>query len=138
MQFPKSFAFLATLFNSFERIKYVKLHISYRPAVGTTQGGMVSYAIDWTSSQKDKDRKALSSFTPNCAHAAWQDTSSKPLVLPPSRLQSRVWYLNNDGADLVDRAPGRLLYAVDASSSVELVVGELWVDYEVVLSGTKS
>lgn len=134
---PSSFKFLAGLYTSFERVKYHKLHVFYRSAVGTTQGGMVTYAIDWTLDVGDKDRVALSSYTPNMSHAVWHNPA--PLVLPPSRLQSRQWYINTVDGDITDKGPGRVLWAVDAgATNVDLVVGELWVDYDVTMSGTKS
>lgn len=134
---PENFAFLKTLYNSFERIKYLKLNIRYKSAVGTMQGGMVTYAIDWSLSASGKDRTALSSYTPNCSHPVWQ--TSNGLTLPVSRLQSRTWYVSNSSADAIDKCPARLLVAADATAGqTDLTVGELWVDYHVVLSGTKA
>lgn len=135
---PENFKFLRTIFNSFERIKFNKLNVAYRAAVGTTQGGMVTYAIDWTLGAPNKSRADLSCYTPNMSHPVWE--TPRPLVLPANRLMTRTWYMNAGDADAVDKGPGRLLWAADATAttSSDLVLGELWVDYDVILSGTKS
>lgn len=135
---PAQFTFLKSLYSSFERIKFLKLNVYYKSAVGTTQGGMVTYAIDWTVSASGKSRTDLSSYTPNMSHPVWE-TPRQPLTLPVSRLQSRQWYVNNSSADVIDTTPARLLVAANASAvSADLIVGELWVDYHVILSGTKA
>lgn len=135
---PSSFTFLKSLYESFERIKFLKMHISFKSAVGTTQGGMVTYAIDWTLQASGKSRQALSGYTPNCSHPVWESPKQK-LVLPQAKLQSRAWYVNNSEADAIDRCPARLLIAVDAAAGdTPLIVGEVWVDYHVIMSGTKA
>lgn len=128
------FKFLASLYNSFERIKFHRLAIVYKSAVGTTVGGMITYAIDWTCSSDPKDRATLSSYTPNMSHPVWESPKAG-IQLPAARLQSRAWYVNNSAADIVDRCPARLLYAAEAAPQV---VGEIWVEYDVTMSGTKA
>lgn len=133
---PGNFKFLSTLWHSFERIRYSRLNIYYRSAVGTTQGGMITYAIDWSLASQDKGRDDLSAYTPNLSHPVWE-TPRNPLVIPASRLQSRAWYIAS--GEIQEQGPARLLYAVDASGGQNgITVGEIWVDYDVVLSGTRS
>lgn len=132
---PSSMSFLSTLFNSFERIKWLKAHIYYKPAVGTVTDGIVSYGCDWDCTDVKKDRKTISAYTPNKAHAVWQDTQSQPLILPPARLMSRTWYMP-ESADRLDRMPATLKWAL--SSGANKTYGELWIAYTVQLQGTRA
>lgn len=133
---PMNFAFMRSLSKAFERIQWLSCHIYWKPAVGTTAGGLVSYAIDWDSDANNVSRTDMSGYTPVLTHAVWQDSQKTPMVLPPSRLMSRKWYLfDHSGADNVDKQPGRLL--VSAETTDPMLVGELWIRYHVKFSGTR-
>lgn len=135
---PDSFTFLKGISKSFERVRWDKLHIFYKPAVGTTYGGLVSVGVDWDFAQTDVERSKISGFTPNQTCAAWADTESKPMVLPQSRLQSRLWYLPNGSADWPDKGPGKLHWAATGTTSdkADTTVGEFWASYRVTMQGT--
>lgn len=134
---PSNFSFLKTFADVFERIKWHTLHVYWKPAVGTTYGGLVAYAVDWDSVGSLANRQQISAYTPNVSHAVWQDGQRQPLVLPPARLMSRQWYTPESG-DAVDKQPGRLMISASGTSSTaETLLGELWVQYTVTLSGTK-
>lgn len=136
---PSSFSFLKTLDAAFERHQWRALKFWWKPAVGTTFGGLFSSGIDWDfAGTADVERKKIVAHTPSSTHSVWQDTEATPLVLPKDRLQSRLWYLP-DASEYVDKGPGRLQYAADtATQTVETTIGEIWVGYDVILSGTKS
>lgn len=137
--FPSSFSFLKNISSSFDRLIWNSLKIYYKPAIGTAYGGLVSVGMDWDFIADEIDRKAISSLTPNISTAAWQDTETKPLVLPQSRLQSRKYYFpNNTKAGDVDRGPGRLHWAVEGTSNKDsgTVLGEIWATYSVTMQGT--
>lgn len=133
---PGEFSFLKGISGSFERYRFEKLHLFYKPAVGATVGGMVSMGADWTLKYTQPTRAKISGFTPNMTSAVWQDTETKPLVLPKTRLQSRQWYVPEGDAE--DKGPARLLYAVDSAEAKGKTVGEIWVAYTVKFSGTKA
>lgn len=131
---PESFPFLNNLFKSFERVRYQNLKFWWAPLVGTTYGGAFSMGMDWDWSGTDIERKKIAALSPNKSHPIYLEGG--PLVLPPNRLMGRVWYTPRTGG-WADKGPGRLNYCVDGtSSSKEQVVGDLWVAYTVVLSGT--
>lgn len=130
---PSSFTFLKNLFGSFERYRWHRLHIYYKPAVGTTAKGLVSYGADYTIKKVSQTRVQISSLTPNASHAVWADSTAKPLVIPSNMLQSRSWYTAE--GDGVDKFTARLCWAVNADPGL---IGELWVSYDVEMSGTRA
>lgn len=134
---PESFTFLKSLFRSFDRVKWTRMAFYYKPAVGTTYGGLVSIGVDWDYGQADTtDRAQISAYTPNASFAAWSDTQKSPMVLPAARLMSRTWYLPRATA-FQDKGPGKIHWAASGSSETgETTLGELWVDYSVIMSGT--
>lgn len=135
---PNSFGFLKNLAQCFDRIKWLKLNIFYKPAVGTVYGGLIAVGMDWDFGSADVERSKIAGFTPNFTCAAWADTENRPMVLPKNRLQSREWYTPNSvSSEWVDRGPGKLHWAASgASEKGGRVLGEIWVDYSVQMMGT--
>lgn len=135
---PGTFSFLKQ-FSMFDKVKWNKLHVFYKPGVGSTFNGMISYGVlwDWVKLAPGS-RDDISSLTPNATHSLWMDGSDKPLVCPPSKLQAKPWYTPADTKDDVEKGPGVLLVAVSMPDKKEadFTVGELWVDYSVTLTGT--
>lgn len=135
--FPSSFSFLAKLSDSFERYRFTKCRFYWKPAVGMTYGGLVSYGCDWNFSSNKVSRKDVAGLTPNSSHAVWQDTERRPLVLPTSRLMSRAWYSSNTD-DNFSKGPGRIIItATGEVPTSDKPLGELWVDYTITFSGTQ-
>lgn len=139
---PSNFNVLKKLSHSFERIRWLKCHVYYKPAVGTTKGGLVTVGIDWDFSAPEIvkiDRKLATGYTPSATCAIWDDMEPTKMVLPPGKLMSRQWYhLSSTGtSDRYDEAPGRLVYAVESGDAKDMTVGEIWVEYTVVMSGTQ-
>lgn len=129
---PKSFPLLNNVYKAFERVKWERLHFYWRPAVGTTEGGLLTYGIDWDWSDPVSDRVKVASYTPSCSHAIWSDRSPA-MIVPASKLQSRAWYTPSVG-DNVDKGPGRLVYSAVGPANKDL--GEIWVSYTLLLAGT--
>lgn len=135
---PDSFGFLKNLMKSFERIRWKKIHVYYKPAVGSTYGGLVTVGMDWDWASEDVSRAKLAGMTPSFTCAAWNDTESRPMIIPPARIQARAWYSPNlSSADYIDKGPGKLHWACNGDSSTSTkILGELWIAYTVDLLGT--
>lgn len=130
-----SLSFLKGIGASFDKFRWNRVSIFYKPAVGTTVGGLVGYGVDWDSNTGVVNRSAISGYTPNASCAVWADTESRPMVVPSSRLQTRQWYLaNRSTADDIDKYPFLFKWAVTAEKAG--TYGEFWVDYSVTMSGT--
>lgn len=134
---PTSFPFLKGLASSFERHRYNKFRAYWKPAVGTTYGGIIAMGIDLDASvEVPTDRETVLSHTPSSSFAVWTDTENRAITIPPARLNTRAWYLNA-GANF-DGSIGSLVYgaSVKAESSVQ-TLGEIWVDYSITFDGTR-
>lgn len=137
---PVNFRFLKSIGAVFERIQWLSLQVYWKPAVGTTYGGLVTYGVDWDfQGGTSLTRAQISCYTPTVSHALWQDAQRTPMVLPPARLKGRNWYTPDSGDD-VDKGPGRILIAADGQSSTvgSVPLGEIWACYKVKFSGTRS
>lgn len=138
---PSEFAFLKKVGAAFARSKWIQLKVYYKPAVGTTYGGLVSlgFMLDPDTSVT-VTRANVVAMTPSATTAAWMDTEDKPLVLKGTQLATRDWYFHNDAnLKYADRAPGMLYWAVDVSAAKDdTVVGEMWLHYTLVMQGTNS
>lgn len=136
---PSAFTFLQNLYGSFERYRWHSLAVYYKPAVGTTTNGLVSYGVDYTAAKTGLTRTQISALTPNASHAVWCDSTTKPLVVPRNMLMSREWYVDAGDGDKVDKATGNLCWALTTTATkAEQHIGEIWVTYDVELAGTRS
>lgn len=117
----------------YERITWHSAKVWWRPSLGTTEAGMVTYGIDWDlkGATDSLTRAQIALYTPSVSHAVWHDTSSKPTVLPASRLSSRKIMFFSQEASSIDGAPAALV----ALSSHPRGGGEFWIEYTVTLSG---
>lgn len=133
---PATLSFLKGVANAFERSKWHVLEFWYKPAVGTTYGGLVVFGVDWDFSGTAKSRADIAAYTPSYSCAAWSDSQTRPMRLPAGRLQSRMWFQHRASA-LVDKGPCRLWVGVSGqNTSSNTTVGEIWVRYRVELMGT--
>lgn len=95
--------------------------------------GMVSYGIRWDSVNVDlPSREDISYLSPTSTHAAWCPSK---IVAPPSKLAFKPWYTYGDAKDDEEKGPGTIQWAVSPSGEASRVVGEIWVTYDVTLSG---
>lgn len=132
------FAWLSALAKLFDRIKFHKMHIYWKPAVAATTDGQMTFGVDWNQNLSNKTAATISALTPSCQVPVWSDTVRKKMVLPIDRLQSMLWYKIGTGEGF-DRGPGQFHYHVThKSSDTATALGSFWVDYTVTLQGTSS
>lgn len=118
---------------SFERSQWRAIRVHYKPGCAMTQAGRITLGFDWDWSGEATTRAKISAYQPNCGGAVFKECSmSVPLNRGPQK-----WYMAK-ATDPVNKGPGEVVWAVDASTTAELVVGEIWVDYTVVLSGPRA
>lgn len=127
----RSFPWLKKIAGAFEQVIWHKAKIIYRPAVGTTTDGLVTYGVDWSFSKPSGITKTfVQSLTPFMDHAVWQ--SPGDLVLPAARLQSRKSYVMDK-----NEIPGFLVAWLSVTSNAaSKTYGELYIEYDVTLMGT--
>jgi len=120
---------------TFEKITWHYMHIFWKPAVGTTYGGIVTLGVDWNSTKLATARSDVAAYSPSSTCAVWSDMSSNPLVLTQSRLMTRKEFII--GADAkIDRGPGTLAIGVSIPKADQVTLGEIWISYSATLSGT--
>lgn len=132
---PTSFTFLKGIAPSFERSRWLKMHVYYKPAVAMTTGGLVALGMDWDGKTDITTREAVSAFTPSMHFPVWKDISTTPMVLPASKLQTRTWYIHAS-TSVYDACPGILRYVGEANVKDKTSIGELWIYYEIQMQGT--
>lgn len=130
--------FLFRLATCYQRIRWMRAHISWRPSCGTNTNGIVSYGVAYNNTKAVNTRELVTSLTPCNDHPVWQSTGVTPLVLPQDMLMSRKWYALNSGSDdPFDQQVGKFYVGVshDAISTSESR-GEFWISYTVEMEGT--
>lgn len=130
---PASFKFLKNLGSSFERSRWLKLSVAYKPAVSVTSAGLIAMGVDWDGTTTATTRETIAAYTPSATFAIWQDTEKSPMTLPPSRLQSRAWYVHNAAQEW---GPGKLV--VNATGAASTDIGEIYVTYTIQMMGTRA
>lgn len=129
---------LSGLAKSFDRFKFHKIHIFYKPAVSAMVTGRVSIGIDWNQSISTPTAESATACTPAMQCPVWEDTEGRPLILPRSRLQNVTWYRVGNGTG-TDRGPGNVvLYLSSATATADVLMGSLWIDYTITFSGTNT
>lgn len=125
-------------FSMFDRVRWNKLEFFYKPCVGSTTDGSVSYGVKWAfDAQAKKNRGDISQLTPNASHAIWFDGEARPMRCPLQKLRTRMWYDPGDTSDNVEQGPGVFYVSADAPDKKKgFLIGEIWVDYSVTLMGT--
>lgn len=124
--------------NSFERIVWHSCKIFWKSAVGTTRDGTIAIGIDWDSTSAKPDRGKVVSATPNVSLPVWQNTDLSPMVLPSSRLMTRREYIMSSSS-AEDKSPASVLYALTVGKMDQAhTYGDIWIEYDVTLSGTRS
>lgn len=119
---------------SFERARWTRLRIVYKPGCAMTQSGRFSMGFDWDWTNTATTRARISGYQPNAGCAVYQDCA---MTIPVTKGPQR-WFI--DAADdYTLKGPGKAVWAVDATSTTaETVLGEIWIEYTVILSGPKA
>lgn len=132
---PSTFTFLKNLGSSFERSRWLKVAVSYKPAVSMTSAGLLAMGVDWDGASVARTRENIAAYTPSSTFAIWQDTEKNPMVLPPARLQSRQWY-SHQSSEAQEWGPGSI--AVAATGPESATLGEVYVSYTIQMMGTRN
>lgn len=129
--------FLFRLASCYQRIRWVRAHITWRPACGTATDGIISYGVAFNNSATVSSRDLVTALTPCNDHPVWQSTGVTPLIVPADMLMSRRWYpLNTTGGDIFDKCMGRFCVGLTHDSEkVARSRGEFWISYTVEMGG---
>lgn len=130
---PASFSWLNNLSKSFDRIVWHSAVVEYRPYSSAMNSGSVAVGMDWNYSTSTVAREKALACTPSFMTSVFQPRS---MALPNSLLMSRKSYII-DASNASDASPGQLLVSAAASDQA-LYCGDLYVKYNVTLSGTSS
>lgn len=135
---PEKFPWLSKLSKSFDRIKWHSLTVFWKSAMGTTESGMVTLAMDWDSDFPGVllTQDYINGLSPIYESPVWQ---SGVFNVPSSRLMTRKEYKIRPGEDKTDQydvQPGLLCWCL--TSAVDKSAGNLWIEYDVTMFGTNS
>lgn len=130
--------FLFRLATCYQRIRWMRAHISWRPACGTNTNGIVSYGVAYNNTKAVNTRELVTSLTPCNDHPVWQSTGIAPLVVPADMLMSRKWYALNTGSDdPFDQQVGKFYVGISHDAVAQAASrGEFWISYTVEMEGT--
>lgn len=130
-----SFTWLSVVSSAFDRIKWHGCTVFWKPAVGTNQDGMMAFGADWNGTTTSLSRAKVLVLNPVFDGPVWQANSE--IVLPASQLMTRKEY-DLTSATAFDSSPCSICYAhTVAASNPAKTLGEIWVSYDVTLSGTR-
>lgn len=135
---PGLMPFLFRLSSCYQRIRWLRAHITWRPCCGTSTNGIISYGVAFNNTRAVSTRELVTSLTPCNDHPVWQNSGNAPLVIPGEMLMSRKWYaLNTNGADAYDQQIGTFCVGLshDQTEGKESR-GEFWISYAVEMEGT--
>ncbi|QSL99565.1 MAG: putative capsid protein [Thassos sobemo-like virus] len=124
-----SFAWLGTVAKSFDKIIWHSCKVEYRPFSSAMNSGSVAVGVDWDYGSKT-DRSSVLACTPSFETPVYK---GRTMSLPPSMLMSRKTYKISDAG--IDGGPGQLIWQ-GSSDKNELYCGDLFITYDVTLSGT--
>lgn len=128
--------FLFRLSSCYQRMRWQRAHITWRPSCGTATNGIISYGVAFAGGQKITSRALVASLTPCNDHPVWQATGTTPLVIPQDMLMTRKWYSIGD-ADAFDKQFGRFCYGLSHDNDARPQTrGEFWISYAVEMEGT--
>lgn len=139
--------FLWKLAQCYTRLKWNSLSFEWKPAVGTTTNGILTYGVRLMDDRKagvppvPATRAQVSSLYPVNDHAVW---CAATLRVNNDLLMSRKWYATEPTGtpdstfDNFDYAPGSLEYGLTHDADKGVAYGEFWVTYSVTLDGTRS
>lgn len=126
---------LVKLAACFERSRWEKVHFYWKPAVSAMFSGTICMGADWDNKSPASEKAKIMAYAPSALFPIREDTQTKPLRLDPGRLRSRLWFDHSDSADNISTA-ATLAWVADGQDAV--AVGDLFMDYVVVLDGPHS
>lgn len=117
---------------SFDRIKWHKCRLYWKSAVGTMTDGLITFGVDFDSSATINSRASVTALTPVYDGPVWQTGAS--INIPQNRLSTRNQY-SITSSDKFDQTFGSLAYYCNGSDKKSY--GDIWIEYDVTLSGTR-
>lgn len=127
-----SFSWLSNLSKAFDRIIWHQCVLEYRPYSSAMNSGNVAVGVDWNFSNSPS-RSVTLACTPSFNAPVY---TAKTVTLPTSQLMSRKAYILK-ATDQTDKSPGQLLISA-SSDKVSLYCGDIFVRYNVTLTGTSA
>lgn len=136
---PSDFPFLKGLGKSFEKVKWTKIHVYWKPAGSLTTTGLLAIGVDWDADDdfKAPSRENILAYTPNISCPVREDCQRSPLKLPAVRLRQLGWLTPDGGGNPATRRPATLVYSLSSNISSNNLVGEIYIDYAVQMTGTR-
>lgn len=114
------------------------VHVTYKPAVGTTVAGQLVMGVDYDPSDAALTFQATAALSPKAVSPVWRDSS---LTIPPGRAMKQKWLYTDtqstfsrstQGTDLqFDLRPETAAFGLQVTSTGVGNVGTLWVEYNI-------
>lgn len=133
---PENFTVLQGIFKAFEKLRWISMRLEFVSACSATTSGAIVFGIEWDFTAKSEETtfKKVTGYTPSLEGPVRSERLVMPL--PSVRLQTRDWYTPNlPSGPPIDKGPGRIWWYTNGATA-KTVVGQLYIDYEVLLSGT--
>lgn len=136
---PDQFPFLAGLGKCFEKVRWQKIHVWWKPAASYQNSGMLAIGMDWDAADgmSPPPRVSVLQYTPCISCHIRDDCQKSPLVIPPARLRTIGWLAPEGGGNPITRRPGTLCISVDSNMKKDELIGEVYIQYRVQMSGTR-
>lgn len=114
-----------------ERMRWNTLKVEYVGTVGTTEGGIVAFGVDWLNSAKTIDIKHIVGLTPNKQCAVWDKAV---MSVPVAKMRAQQWLATDDTKEA---SHGALAVVVNGAEAKVQVVGYIRITYDVTFAGTR-
>lgn len=133
---PASFPWLSQVAQRFERYKFAKLHYIYETEAPTTLGGTLVLAIDYDASDPSPSSKQQAMAYKNSVRSApWNECTHSSAREDLS--QQKQYFVRSDAvpanADVKLYDTGNLFVISQGVTTASAVLGELYVEYEIML-----
>jgi len=125
------FPWLTNIAANYDKYRFRKLRFDYVPAVSTSTGGRITLAFNYNAGDNAPvSKQQVFSVSPNAEQAVWAELILQVPVIPET-LYTREYLV--PGSDIKTFDMGQLLVATDLGANTS-TIGELYVEYEVVLT----
>lgn len=121
---------LSKLTSAFGQIQWLHLEVFWKPSVGSVTNGRIIFAFDGDGKAEVSTKAQLLALSPLYDTVIWQDTQSRPLIVPRAMLKPNYVY-SLDAEQNALKSPGCIKWYATGPAATEL--GELWVKYKVKL-----
>lgn len=122
---------LNKLWSAFGQARWLHLELFWKPSVSATTNGRIIMAFDGDGRINVPSKESILAYSPVYDTVIWQDTQSKPLVVPKAMLKPNFLYSTDASGNLGLSSPGSIVIYATGPANIEL--GEVWVKYKVKL-----